>query len=110
MELLEVVKKLSNELKAEAKLGDDGLHYIPVKQFEYYLELAAAVGFDLGRKDQKNRKPIYQMLNGKVIQRFDSLSSAAIKTGGDVKAISKVLNHKNRTSNGYQWVYVKTIS
>jgi hypothetical protein len=54
-------------------------------------------------KHNKQCKPVAQMLNGKVIKIFISVSEAERATGA--KKISECALGKRNKSGGYQWVF-----
>lgn len=53
----------------------------------------------------KSGRPVYQILDGKIIAHFNTIRDAEKETGVKQAAISKVLRGKRITSGGYQWKY-----
>ncbi len=52
-------------------------------------------------------KPVLQMsLNGKHINKFDSLTKASSKTGILVTSISQAINGIYKTAGGYKWKFL----
>lgn len=51
------------------------------------------------------KRPIYQLFDGEIVGRFDSLKQAEEMTGIKKEGISHVLRGKKATRGGYQWVY-----
>jgi hypothetical protein len=51
------------------------------------------------------RKPVLQILDGKVINRYESIMEASKTTGIKHCSISKNLTGKSKTSGGYVWKY-----
>lgn len=54
---------------------------------------------------QGKKRPIYQLFDGEIVGRFDSIAQAVELTGHKQYAISKVLRGLRNTAGGYQWVY-----
>ncbi len=54
---------------------------------------------------QGKKRPIYQLFDGEIVGKFDSIKQAEELTGIKKERISRVLCRKRVTSGGYQWVY-----
>ncbi len=54
---------------------------------------------------QGRKRPIYQLFDGEIVGRFDSLKQAQELTGITWQNISRVLCGKRVTTGGYQWSY-----
>lgn len=52
-----------------------------------------------------NGKPVYQLKDGIVIQRYESIKQASKVTGLDNSTIRKVLKGINKTTGGFGWKY-----
>lgn len=52
------------------------------------------------------RKPVFQMLDGQVIARYESITEASNVTNINHSAISKALAGVSKTSGGFVWKYV----
>lgn len=58
------------------------------------------------KKDIGKKKKVAQILDGNVINIFDSVSEASRQTGSNRKGISAVCGGKQKTCNGYFWSFV----
>jgi len=56
------------------------------------------------KKDAKSKR-VLQILNGKVINEFDSMREAERKTGIKRSNIHSVVNNRTSTAGGYKWQY-----
>lgn len=56
---------------------------------------------------KRNRKPIVQMLEGVIINEFESIKDAALKTGYAISSIHAAASGKQPRSHNYQWVFKK---
>ena len=54
---------------------------------------------------QGQKRPVYQLFDGEIIGKFNSLTEAQEMTGIRKQAISKVLRGELATTKGYQWIY-----
>jgi hypothetical protein len=84
-------------------------HYIPVRFFKYYMQLAYAAGYDQGRKLCCNQKQVEQIKDGKVIKIWSSQSEASRAVGADNKTINRAVKGKIKTCKGFQWREHKSI-
>jgi len=50
-------------------------------------------------------KPVYQMLNGEIVAKFDSIKEASIATGINKASIARVAAGIRKNAGGFQWVY-----
>lgn len=103
MESLTRLKKDFKEVKHN--------HYISEKQakfIERYFDAAFALGADYVYKKQrpKNDKKVHKLLNGKVVDTFDSMTSAAKDVKVDSSSIRKAIKN-NHKSGGYYWSYAE---
>ncbi|WBC28431.1 intron encoded nuclease [Rhodobacteraceae phage LS06-2018-MD05] len=75
---------------------------------KYYLNLAVAIGYDIGRnKRPKNKKRIGQYnKDGSFIQSFESAREAERKTFIGYGNISSCANNKRKTAGGYIWKFI----
>lgn len=67
--------------------------------------LVAPVLPPLAVTDNRYRRPILQIQNGKVIAHFSSIKEASIITGIKQQMISKVVRGFKRSTGGYEWKY-----
>jgi hypothetical protein len=83
-------------------------HYIPIRFFKYYLQLAYSIGFDEGSNERhaRNRKSVIQYSNGKKIQSFESITKAAKSVKGDRANLTKQIGTKVMYK-GFTWEMVK---
>ena len=54
---------------------------------------------------EATKKPVYQMLNGKVINEFESLMEASRKTNTNYSCISACCKGNRKKSNKFEWKY-----
>jgi hypothetical protein len=51
----------------------------------------------------KERRPVYQLKDGKIINRFETITEAEVKTHTPRQNIRQVIKGKRFSANGYQW-------
>ena len=91
-----------------SRLINEVLHQVDIEGIRRCIEMAVAIGFDLGTKSRSNQKAIVQMNEqGYIIQRFESASQAARTINGDKTNISHCCNGRknHKTAYGYIWKY-----
>lgn len=91
------------------------IHLIPMQYESYavlkqYLNYLYTIGFNKGRQrgNKGRERPVEQILYGKVINEYPSVTMASRSVGVSVEAIRKVITGKQNSSAGYFWRY-KTI-
>lgn len=54
--------------------------------------------------NKQNEKPVYQLsLDGKILNKFNSIKEASDFTGAEKSVISRALSGHNKTAGGYMW-------
>ena len=71
-------------------------------KIDYTTEKRKQIARENGRK---RGKPIYQMKNGEIINKYENAKQASIATGIDHGHICDAAKGKYKTSGGYEWVY-----
>ena len=56
-------------------------------------------------KDNPNAKRVYQIKDKKVVEVFDTIKEAAIKTKTNKTSIGKCCNKKRNKANGFEWSF-----
>lgn len=69
----------------------------------HHLRLVWATGYDEGTKQTKHGKSVIQFKDGKQIQIFPDITSAAKSIGVDKSAISKCVNGRTEYCQGFKW-------
>jgi hypothetical protein len=103
----DMLSKMLTEIKARSILPTEGYtptldHYVPLRFMRHYLELAKAVGFDEGRKQNAHGKAVIQLQNGVAIKtwpsQWDAEKHFKLSKGAIGKAIDKPIKVK-----GFEW-------
>lgn len=75
-------------------------------KIDYTTEKRKQVARENGKK---RAKPVLQIENGKIINRYESAKRASIMTGIDHSHICEAARGKHKTSGGYEWMYERGV-
>ena len=114
MRMQKIVNALAQQVSKEHSISEE-LYAVLLDYFQY----AYAAGMDdpQGKRrkntyylNKRKRRPVAMMdKNGKVLQKFPSVSSAAVFFNVDKTAISKVLRGVNKTCVGHRWKFLEEV-
>ena len=60
-------------------------------------------------KDNPNAKKVCQIKNNAIVEVFDTIKEASIKTKTNKTNIGKCCNNKRKTANGFEWHFIPPI-
>ncbi len=69
------------------------------------IEMAFGAGFDHCRTTTRGSKPVLQIKNGEIINRYNSAKEAANKMKVTKATLNQAARGLKKTCRGYQWKY-----